>query len=896
MKFLLSVILFLAIAASVNGHGYTVYPPARQQICVSNNQNSIWWPSDGSGIVDSWCRNAWNAVYNKYNQNPSAAQTQFVQINEYAVLIPNYAQGLPALKAAVPSNICGAGASNANAQFGDKSGFSIVNNWPSTKINAPVGANSVNITFTWCATAVHNPNSVAGQYPGCSGSALFKTALTLPARYSQATIVARYQRIDPAGECFINCSDYYSSSCNIMNNPTSKVELRFQCTGLTNKDTFSKSDPQVFVFSQIGDLPPVRVGNTEKINNNLNPQFKTPVYIDYFFEISQKLTLSVYDIDSGTFDKDNDFIGTANVGLASIISSPGSTFKSPLKSKHGHHAGYIIVSAEIIRTSKQRLSFQMSGDHFDKKDLFGKSDPYYTISKNSANGFVQAFKSEVHMNTLNPVFKSVDLSLDDLTGGDMKRELLFSFYDYDSIGKHDFIGSFCTNAEALVSTPNKFALINQKKKEKKSSYSNSGTVDITRALITREPSFVDYLVGGCEISLVVGIDCTASNLTPTDKNSLHYHHPTIPNAYANAIVSIGNVLTPYDYDGMVPVYGFGATIPPNDYKTDDCFAMSLDPNNVYVRGVEGILDVYYRNITKVDFSGPTCFAPIINNTARMASESNQYNQKYTILLMITDGEIMDMEATVQAIINASSKALSIVIVGVGNANFDSMVQLDGDDGLLSNSTSRASRDIVQFVAHRDFKNKPFHMLAEETLKEIPRQFMDYMLGHGIKPNPPRQYVPQQMPVVVPEVVAVVQPVPVVTPVVANESAITSLPPPPPPTDLVQAVSTLEIDEQPQPAETDDNVQQQQINPSDNSNNNNNNNPIVSLEKAGIVTSIDNPVVSLDKPGIVTTPENPVISLDKDGVVAVEIPPPSDCVEQDNSTTTTTVSVSVSSSS
>lgn len=48
--------------------------------------------------------------------------------------------------------------------------------------------------------------------------------------------------------------------------------------------------------------------------------------------------------------------------------------------------------------------------------------------------------------------------------------------------------------------------------------------------------------------------------------------------------------------------------------------------------------------------------------------------------MLTDGAISDMEATKKAIIAASSLPLSIIIVGVGGADFTAMNVLDADDG------------------------------------------------------------------------------------------------------------------------------------------------------------------------------------------------------------------------
>lgn len=80
-------------------------------------------------------------------------------------------------------------------------------------------------------------------------------------------------------------------------------------------------------------------------------------------------------------------------------------------------------------------------------------------------------------------------------------------------------------------------------------------------------------------------------------------------------------------------------------------------------------------------------------------------QQYFILLIITDGEITDLDQTRQAIVNASKLPMSIIIVGVGEADFKAMEFLDGDGGVLKSVTGEpAARDIVQFVPFRQFKN------------------------------------------------------------------------------------------------------------------------------------------------------------------------------------------------
>lgn len=80
-------------------------------------------------------------------------------------------------------------------------------------------------------------------------------------------------------------------------------------------------------------------------------------------------------------------------------------------------------------------------------------------------------------------------------------------------------------------------------------------------------------------------------------------------------------------------------------------------------------------------------------------------QQYFTLLIITDGVISDMDETRDAVVQASKLPMSIIIIGVGNADFAAMEFLDGDASVLrSNTGEEAVRDIVQFVPFRDFRN------------------------------------------------------------------------------------------------------------------------------------------------------------------------------------------------
>ncbi|XP_028112658.1 protein BONZAI 3-like [Camellia sinensis] len=123
-----------------------------------------------------------------------------------------------------------------------------------------------------------------------------------------------------------------------------------------------------------------------------------------------------------------------------------------------------------------------------------------------------------------------------------------------------------------------------------------------------------------------------------------------------------------------------------------------------VEGIEGIMAAYGSALRNVALAGPTLFGQVINTAAEIAGRSlSQDSSKYFVLLIITDGVLTDLQETKDALVMASDLPLSILIVGVGGADFKQMEILDADNGhQLESSTGRiATRDIVQFVPMRD---------------------------------------------------------------------------------------------------------------------------------------------------------------------------------------------------
>jgi hypothetical protein len=171
-----------------------------------------------------------------------------------------------------------------------------------------------------------------------------------------------------------------------------------------------------------------------------------------------------------------------------------------------------------------------------------------------------------------------------------------------------------------------------------------GKAILSDVLMGKRYSFLDYVFGGCDINLAIAIDFTLSNGNPNDPESLHYFDPN-KNQYLQAIHQVGSILQYYDSDKSIPVFGFGASLPPVTNRASHCFAVNGDIFNPECDGLQGVIDAYRHAIPNVTFYGPTHFSQVIKTMSDMAENEqvSQANQKYFILLLITDGIINDMQ-------------------------------------------------------------------------------------------------------------------------------------------------------------------------------------------------------------------------------------------------------------
>uniref|UniRef100_A0A2K6KTW6 Copine family member 9 n=1 Tax=Rhinopithecus bieti TaxID=61621 RepID=A0A2K6KTW6_RHIBE len=179
--------------------------------------------------------------------------------------------------------------------------------------------------------------------------------------------------------------------------PATKIEITVSCRNLLDLDTFSKSDPMVVLYTQSRASQEWReFGRTEVIDNTLNPDFVRKFVLDYFFEEKQNLRFDVYNVDSKTNISKPDFLGQAFLALGEVIGGQGSRVERTLTGVPGKKCGTILLTAEELSNCRDIATMQLCANKLDKKDFFGKSDPFLVFYRSNEDGtFTICHKTEV---------------------------------------------------------------------------------------------------------------------------------------------------------------------------------------------------------------------------------------------------------------------------------------------------------------------------------------------------------------------------------------------------------------------------------------------------------------------------------------------------------------------
>lgn len=235
-------------------------------------------------------------------------------------------------------------------------------------------------------------------------------------------------------------------------------------------------------------------------------------------------------------------MGTALFEVGEVLGQRGNVASKGLQT-----GGAVYVHIERSRAdgTKGSVTLQLRGLNISNVQTLGrKASPFYELYRKvelqTGAVWSSVYRSNVLRGDLNPKWSETELNLEAACNGDLDRVIKVVVYDYRNSGKHKLIGEFEASIRLFIQAKENGGDVDEdvafmlRKQEKK-----MGNVLVLKAKITdfnrershsqrrdaspqapiserrthQRPEFVDYLAGGCQISLAVAIDFTASNGT-----------------------------------------------------------------------------------------------------------------------------------------------------------------------------------------------------------------------------------------------------------------------------------------------------------------------------------------------------------------------------------------------
>jgi hypothetical protein len=529
---------------------------------------------------------------------------------------------------------------------------------------------------------------------------------------------------------------------------SSSINVHVNLKNLPNTDLMSKTDSfcVIHAYNPFEDSWE-QMGKTSVVHDSLNPDYPEAFELTYYFEEKQTMRVEVYDEDKKGSDdlKDHKKLGEITFEIGALMAEDVQVLG--FEGFAGKEDCVIVLQGEELGFCSDFLQFQLEGEGLVNKsmwNLFGdmikKSDPFFVLKRPLENGReVEVLKSTIVENNDDPTWPIYDISIRNTCAGNYDIPLIVEIWHHKSSGNHKPMGRCEITARELQEVGHTVDVEIE-------GGENKGKLKVKHSFLYKRPTFIDYLKGGMDLNLMIGVDYTASNRLTHDPKSLHYLDPSGKmNSYQLAMRSILDVVCMYDSDNLIPMYGFGAKSnlhPEQDTSmcfpvTGEDFSEDADAN---VEGALGVETAYSESITqnKFKFSGPTLFVPILRKAIAKAEEAKQRHAngealEYTVLLMMTDGVITDFSGTKRLLSEAVDVPLSIIIVGIGAEDFSKMDELDGDDG------PKLGRDIVQFIPYSKYADGGFYgRLAKDVLGEVPGQLLEWTKMHEILPGEPRE--------------------------------------------------------------------------------------------------------------------------------------------------------------
>lgn len=552
--------------------------------------------------------------------------------------------------------------------------------------------------------------------------------------------------------------------------PVLKVDLVVQCRNLPKKDLLSQADgfcvlwkiPDGYTNWGANGIPNKEIGRQEKeigrtevSRSCANPTFKHKFRLNFVFHEEQTFVLRVFDEDLryATGLSEHDYLGGCVFSLGQLMGAKGCSLAKRLGTDGKNRSGaYLVVTGKGVVEDREVLEFRFSCqdlvqqhniiiDKLDRSKVIDKCRPYFRLERLHQDdlSWELIWKSEVLKPTHDPVWNEARLPLQLLCNDNQRNPLKITIWDYDKIRKsHIQLGFVESTVSEIINKAKDggipvFIIVREKQKLfRKNKMKHVGLLKVLNASVMTVPSMLQYVSGGMSLDLMVGIDCSVANgVWGTEKN-LHFSKNDAMNDYQAGMKQLGTLFENFSRGRKSSLWGLGAEIA-GQYR--DCYAMKE-------RLCEStdFLDIYKNKIINSEdfgFGKELSLNPFLEAAIFRTIKLSKKRPCYTVLAVFVAGDLIGLQQTIDLVCTAAEDApISVLIIGVGDSDLDSVKILCGDkDGKLHDSRGiPIAREIFTFVRFKDFEGNAGKAIAE-ALKDIPEQFVQYQLMNGVKPLP-----------------------------------------------------------------------------------------------------------------------------------------------------------------
>ena len=162
------------------------------------------------------------------------------------------------------------------------------------------------------------------------------------------------------------------------------MQLFVEGKNLVDLDFFTVSDPICTLKTRDANVIDVDYkfsGETEVIDNNLNPLWIEHFTVLYSFKRDTELYFQVWNYNTAT---DRDLIGEIKLKLSEIMTTSGLSVTKTLMlpSKPDKSRGGLKIRGDKLKTTEDRVKFQLCSNLRSKKFMcFGANNPYLLIER-----------------------------------------------------------------------------------------------------------------------------------------------------------------------------------------------------------------------------------------------------------------------------------------------------------------------------------------------------------------------------------------------------------------------------------------------------------------------------------------------------------------------------------